>query len=218
MPLTPEEEHLFRTLAAKLNDAPTSVNKMAKSADIPATIKYPHEQGYVEPIDDLEAEPPEEGNTFEPIVRPTSDDPKFDLRLIEHDLALVLHHVVNKGQTVYTVENVFIQQVLRVVQRLENRLERLEEIIMDELVDVSSDDDPIDNKKLIMRFDDGAVGETRKLADGKEETNPESEEEETSGRRIPKGSSKSKRRRANAKKRRRNISNSKNSRRSKNSS
>ena len=127
---------------------------------IPTTLVYEHErqnqQSSVQSINNLQpvAQPT---NTYTPIEQPQPQQPQsakpyFVLAPMEADLTEVLRHLLNsEGQTLFTVENVFIQQLLRIFHRIETRLDSLEELITDELLGASKDDDDQSQPQLVFQ-------------------------------------------------------------------
>ena len=113
---------------------------------IPASLVYEHEKAHRQPqsINQL-ADTTPVPNTFTPVVEPApveqNSAPEFVLTPMEADLKEVLRHCLDvENQTLFTVENVLLQQLLRIFQRLESKVDGLEELITDELLGASKDD------------------------------------------------------------------------------
>ena len=127
---------------------------------IPASLVYEHEKAHRQPqsINDLVDTPPVL-NTFTPVVESApsqqNSTPDFVLTPMEADLKEVLRHCLDvEKQTLFTVENVLLQQLLRIFQRLEARMDGLEELITDELIGVSKDDQPQPQSQLVFQSHD----------------------------------------------------------------
>lgn len=72
----------------------------------------------------------------------STNAPPFAITPMEQDLVVMLKHLLDvEKQDLATVENVFIQQALRVLQRIEAKVDSLEEMITDELLGASKDDE-----------------------------------------------------------------------------
>jgi len=147
--------------AEPVNANPPSTPDRA-SDFIPATHVYEHEKAYrqqPQSINDWADVPtPTAPNTFTPVVEPAPvqqsvvPEPPFSLTGLEPDLVKVLQYSIEKkGQTLYTVENVFLQQLLRIFLRLEAKMDGLEELISDELLGVSKDDQPQPQSQLVFQ-------------------------------------------------------------------
>ena len=172
---------------------------------IPATMTYEHETNHT-------VTQPIPSPTPTPVQAPT-DEPSFHLTGMEQDLATVLKYCVdNKQQTIFTVENTFLQQLLRMMLRVEEKINTLEELITDEVLGYSTPVSegsilPSENSsRLVFRNDD------QKEETSKEERTEEVEEptQEGNDERVRSSSQKSKGKRRKSKKRRRNRSNSEN--------
>ena len=169
---------------------------------IPATMTYEHETTHTAP---------------QPIPTPTPapvqvpiDEPPFHLTGMEQDLATVLKYCVDsKKQTIFTVENTFLQQLLRMMLRVEEKLNTLEELITDEVLGyptpVADGEVPVpeaSSNKLVFRNDDQEETSQEERTQEVEEPTQKGNDE-----RIRSSSPKPKRKRRKSKKRRRNRSN-----------
>ena len=124
---------------------------------IPASLVYEHEKAHQKPqsINDW-ADVPPTPNTFTPVVEPAPVEqnliPDFVLTPMEADLKEVLRHCLEvENQTLFTVENVLLQQLLRIFLRLEAKMDGLEELISDELIGASKDDQPQPQSQLVFQ-------------------------------------------------------------------
>ena len=127
---------------------------------IPASLVYEHEKVHRQPqsINQL-ADTPPTPNTFTPVVEPApveqNSAPEFVLTPMEADLKEVLRHCLDvENQTLFTVENVLLQQLLRIFLRLEAKMDGLEELISDELIGASKDDQPQPQSQLVFQGHD----------------------------------------------------------------
>jgi len=94
--------------------------------------------------------------SFTPVVEPApvqqNSTPDFVLTPMEADLKEVLRHCLEvENQTLFTVENVLLQQLLRIFLRLEAKMDGLEELISDELIGASKDDQPQPQSQLVFQ-------------------------------------------------------------------
>jgi len=129
-----------------------------KASDfIPASLVYEHEKAHRQPqsINQL-ADTLPAPNTFTPVVEPApveqNSAPEFVLTPMEADLKEVLRHCLDvENQTLFTVENVLLQQLLRIFLRLEAKMDGLEELITDELLGASKDDQPQPQSQLVFQ-------------------------------------------------------------------
>ena len=214
MTITPKQltqalEQLLRDNAEPVNANPPSTPDMA-SDFIPATHVYEHEKAFRQPqsINDLVDTPTP--NTFTPVVEPTpvqqNSTPDFVLTPMEADLKEVLRHCLDvEKQTLFTVENVLLQQLLRIFQRLEAKIDGLEELITDELLGASKDDNDQPQPQLVFQ----SHGEEENIIPeiSKEEIKKENQYAD-----VPRSGSKPPRAKGNASKRRRRKRNGKNKR------
>ena len=203
----------FRQLLNKPEET-TPPSTSDKASDfIPASLVYEHEKAHRQPqsINDL-ADTPPTPNTFTPVVESApsqqNSTPDFVLTPMEADLKEVLRHCLDvEKQTLFTVENVLLQQLLRIFQRLEARMDGLEELITDELIGVSKDDQSQPQSQLVFQSH-GEEEETEQ-----EEIYPDQGTYVASKiADVPRGSSKPSRAKGNASKRRRRKRNRKNKR------
>ena len=150
----------FRQLLKPEEATPPSASDRA-SDFIPASLVYEHEKAHRQPqpqsINDL-ADVPKVSAAFTPIgssdlsetVPQTSPD--FVLTPMEADLKEVMRHCLDvEKQTLFTVENVLLQQLLRIFLRLEAKMDGLEELISDELIGASKDDQPQPQSQLVFQ-------------------------------------------------------------------
>ena len=149
----------FRQLLKPEETTPLSTSDKA-SDFIPASLVYEHEKAHQKPqsINDL-ADTPPTPNTFTPVVEsaPVQQNatPEFVLTPMEADLKEVLRHCLDvEKQTLFTVENVLLQQLLRIFQRLEARMDNLEELITDELLGASKDDEQPQSQLVFQSHDE----------------------------------------------------------------
>ena len=137
---------------------------------IPASLVYEHEKAHRQPqsINQL-ADTTPVPNTFTPVVEPVLEPtlveqnsaPEFVLTPMEADLKEVLRHCLDvENQTLFTVENVLLQQLLRIFLRLEAKMDGLEELITDELLGASKDDQPQPQSQLVFQSHDEEEEET----------------------------------------------------------
>ena len=128
-----ERQSLLQSIAPK--PVPSIPNPISTGPTIiPATMTYEHETNHTipQPI-------PNPIPTPAPVQLPT-DEPPFHLTGMEQDLATVLKYCVdNKQQTIFTVENTFLQQLLRMMLRVEEKINTLEELITNEVLSYSKD-------------------------------------------------------------------------------
>ena len=146
------QEQLTQALGQLLKDNADPVEAAPPSNMAPdfirATHVYKHEKANRKPqsIRELGSPVAEPTNSFTPVVEPApvqqNSAPEFVLAPMEADLKEVLRHCLDaENQTLFTVENVLLQQLLRIFQRLEDRMDGLEELITDELLGASKDDE-----------------------------------------------------------------------------
>jgi len=164
MTITPKQltqalEQLLRDNAEPVNANPTPTPNRA-SDFIPASLVYEHEKAQRQPqsINQL-ADTTPALNTFTPVVEPVpveqNSAPEFVLTPMEADLKEVLRHCLDvENQTLFTVENVLLQQLLRIFLRLEAKMDGLEELISDELIGASKDDQPQPQSQLVFQSHD----------------------------------------------------------------
>lgn len=171
------------------HETPVSVNSMA---EVTNTFK---------PI-----QPQETASTAGSDLRTKKFAPDFVLTNLEQDLVTVLKHLlVVEGQTTLTVENVFLQQLLRIIQRLELKIDSLEELITDEVLGYSdswkktNEENP---QESLLVFKNGE--------EEVENINEVEWVEERNERQVQTGGGESKRKKGNARQRRRNRRNRKN--------
>ena len=202
----------FRQLLNKPEET-TPPSTSDKASDfIPASLVYEHEKAHRQPqsINDL-ADTPPVPNTFTPVVESApsqqNSTPEFVLTPMEADLKEVLRHCLDvEKQTLFTVENVLLQQLLRIFQRLEARMDNLEELITDELLGASKDDEQPQPQLVFQSH--GEKEETEQ-----EEIYPDQGTYVSSKiADVPRGSGKPPRAKGNASKRRRRKRNRKNKR------
>jgi len=146
----------FRQLLKPEETTPPS-NPDKASDFIPASLVYEHEKAHRQPqsINQL-ADTPPVPNTFTPVVEPApvqqNSTPDFVLTPMEADLKEVLRHCLDvENQTLFTVENVLLQQLLRIFLRIEAKMDGLEELISDELIGASKDDQPQPQSQLVFQ-------------------------------------------------------------------
>ena len=228
--MTPEQiAELVRQVVAQTSQPATS-QAQSKPADfIESTLTYSHEQPQQpQSINSMErviaVDRTSPGETFTPVEfssensepiqvqqTPIQSVPTFSLTDMEIDLSTVLHHVLNNGQTKYTVENVFLQQLLRIALRLEHKVDTLEELITDEVLGYS---DSLREERLVVEVKDNDKEETNR------DTSEDNFTEEVDGekwehqkvRDVPEGGQGPPRSGPNGSKRRRNRRNNSNKR------
>ena len=136
---------------------------------------------------------------------------------MEADLKEVLRHCLDvENQTLFTVENVLLQQLLRIFLRLEAKMDGLEELISDELLGVSKDDDDQPQPQLVFQShgeEENIIPEISKEEIKKENQYPDQGTYVASKiADVPRSSGKPSRAKGNASKRRRRKRNRKNKR------
>ena len=155
------QEQLTQALGQLLKDNADPVESAPPSNMAPdfirATHVYEHEKASRKPqsIRELGSPVAEPTNSFTPVVEPApvqqNSAPEFVLAPMEADLKEVLRHCLDvENQTLFTVENVLLQQLLRIFQRLEARMDGLEELITDELLGASKDNKPPEDQLIFM--------------------------------------------------------------------
>ena len=230
MTITPKQltqalEQLLRDNAEPVNANPPPTPDRA-SDFIPASLVYEHEKAHRQPqsINQL-ADTPPVPNTFTPVVEPAPVEqdsvPEFVLTPMEADLKEVLRHCLDvENQTLFTVENVLLQQLLRIFLRLEAKMDGLEELITDELLGTSKDDQPHPQSQLVFQnHGEEENNEKQKVHITIEGVNYNQDGEEIvqealegPNNNVPRSSGKSPKEKGNAGKRRRRKRNRKNKR------
>ena len=220
--LTEILEKSIRSIISSTDTNPPSNSSMAPDF-IPATHVYDHEKLHQQPqsINKLGSSAAAPVNAFTPVTEPDSvpqtSNPEFVLAPMEADLKEVLRHCLDvENQTLFTVENVLLQQLLRIFQRLEQKLDGLEELITDELLGASKDDTSSENQLLFMPTPDEDSYPKGKLND-EEETEQEKTHShgtyiESKTANVPRSGGKPPKAKGNARKRRRRKRNGKNKR------
>ena len=155
-PQQPQPVSMNEMVGKKMNFAGQEVGTVSSATITPGETFTPVEDALAK--QEMTAYPAE---AFTPVEEVNSwpQDPTFQLTDMEIDLSMVLQHVLKKGQTKYTVENVFLQQLLRIALRVEKKVDTLEELITDEVLGYS---DSLREERLVVEVKDNDKEETNR--------------------------------------------------------
>ena len=172
--MTPEQiANIVTQVIQNTNQTQPTTSSQQADDFIPATHVYDHEKP--QSISEMAT------SSFTPVAeepviqtpQSTPSAPPFAITPMEQDLVVMLKHLLDvEKQDLATVENVFIQQTLRVLQRIEVKVDSLEEMITDELLGASKDDD-LPEPQLLFQSNPTEEGWVKDKFDGKKETEQE---------------------------------------------